>query len=264
MTNLSEKHHWDSVHKNNGMVLKNLLKFPIIKDILIWFHNWEFYKICSKYIKPAYQNIFEVGCAPGNYLIKFHELFWLHPNGIEYSEPWIQVLKENFTSNHIDANIIPWDFFDPHFLETNEWLYDVVYSMGFIEHFDNPSISIENHFKIAKKWGLVIVVIPNLTGINKVFTEKAILDIHNLSIMDNEVMKSLFEKYEILESWYLGWLFNIGLFCYKNPILEKIRFFFFMIQRLFIDPIYMILYKIWINFSNKYTSPSLIVVCRKN
>lgn len=264
MTNLSEKQHWDDVHINNGVILKNLLRFPIIKNILIWFHNWEFYKICSKYIEPNHKNVFEIGCAPGNYLIKFHELFGLHPSGIEYSEPWVKVLEENFSTNNIEANIISWNFFDANFLNSNEWVYDIVYSIGFIEHFDDPSVSIDNHFKITKKWWLVVIVIPNLSYLNKVLTEKSILDIHNLGIMDIEILKKKFDKYEVVEYWYLWWLFNIWLFSYKNRILEKIRFTFFIVQRLFIDPIFMILYKIWINFSNKYTSPSLIIVCKKN
>ncbi len=264
MTNLSEKQHWDGVHRDNGKILGKLLRFPIVKSILIWFHNWEFYTICSKYINPSYKNIFEIGCAPGNYLIKFHELFWLHPSGIEYSEPGVRVLEQNFKANNIDADIIHGDFFDTKFLSENEWKYDIVYSMGFIEHFDDPRSVIENHFRITKKDGLVIIVIPNLSYFNKIMTEKTILDIHNRTIMNIDVLRKLFDGYTIISGSYLGWFFNFGLFQYKNPILEKVRLIFFIFQRLLVDPIIMLLYKLWINLSNKYTSPSLMIICKKN
>lgn len=261
---LSEKKYWDSVHKDKSVTTRRFFRLPGIKNIVMWFQNWQFYRICKKYIKKEYKNIFEIWCAPGNYLINFYKLFWLHPNGIEYSKDWVNMLYKNFERNNIKANIIHWDFFDKAFLESHKEAYDVVCSLWFIEHFNNPKEAIENHFKITKKWWLIIIVIPNLYYWNRYLTEKNILNIHNLHIMKLDVLKDVLKKHNIIKIKYFWWLFNIWLFSYKSKFLEKIRLFFFVLQRIIIDPISMMLCKIWIDLSNKYTSPSIIVICKKD
>lgn len=261
--NLSKKEYWDNIHKDKSIITQKKIKLPGIKTIIIGFHNRELYKICKKHISKKYKKIFEVWCAPGNHLIKFHKIFWLHPNWIEYSKSGIKILEQNFKKNDIQWNIIHWNFFDKKFIKSNINKYDIVYSVWFIEHFSNPKIAVENHFKIAKKWWLIIITIPNFHYINKYFKTQKVLDIHNLEIMEFWTFKRLFQKYEILELRYFWWLFNIWLFSYENIILEKIRFILFVLQRIFIDPLFIILYKLWINLNNKYTSPSIIAICKK-
>lgn len=259
---LSEKKYRNSVHKHRSVMTKSIFSLPIIRHIVVWFHNWELYTTCKKHIKKKYETIFEIWCAPWNYLIQFYKMFWLQPNGIEYSKDGVDILKRNFKKNNIKSNIIDGDFFDTKFLTSNKEKYDVTYSLWFIEHFSDPSVAIENHFKITKKWWLVIIVIPNLYYLNKHFTTKEVLNIHNLNIMRLNALKKTIKNHEILELKYFWWLFNIWLFSYKSFVWEKIRFFFFILQRIFIDPIFMILFKLWINLSNKYTSPSIIAICR--
>lgn len=82
--------------------------------------------------------------------------------------------------------------------------------------------------------------------------------------MKLNVLKNEAKNYETLELKYFWWLFNIWQFSYENIIWENLRFFFFILQRIFIDPIFMVLYKLWINLSNKYTSPSIVMICRNN
>lgn len=262
---LSEKKYRNSVHKNKSVMTKSVFSLPIIKHIVVWFHNWELYSICKKYFKKDYKNIFEVWCAPWNYLIQFHKIFWLFPNGIEYTKDGFDILKKNFRENNITSNLIYWDFFDKQFLTNNKEKYDITYSLWFIEHFSNPKEAIENHFTITKKWGLVVLTMPNLYYLNKYLTEKGILNIHNLSIMNLDVLRnSLLKEYNILELKYFGGLFNIGQFSYRNKFLETIRFILFVFQRILIDPLFILLSLFWISLSNKYSSPSIIVICKKN
>lgn len=260
---LSEKEYWDGVHKDKSVTTRSFFKLRGIKNIVMWFNNREFYRICKKHFKKEYKNIFEVGCAPGNYLIKFNELFWLQANGIEYSQDWVNILNKNFKKNNIQWNIIHWDFFDKKFLEENEEKYDIVYSIWFIEHFDNTQEVIDNHFKIAKKWGTIIIVIPNLCYVNKCLTTNKVLNICNLDIIHLDQIKIYLKKYKTLEIRYFWWLFNIWLFSYTNKFLEKIRFMFFIVQRLFFDPICILLSILWVNLNNKYASPSIIAICKK-
>lgn len=252
----STKEHWDSVHKTRSQNF--IKKLPFLQ----WLQSYDFFNICKKYIKN-YKNVFEIGCAPGNFLINFAQKFNLEANGIEYSDEWIKKTQENFKKNNIEANIIYWDFFDEKFLNSNKEKYDIVYSLGFIEHFDHPETVIDRHFSLAKQWGLIIICIPNIAYINKALTPKKILNIHNLSIMNISTLKKIFAKHKIAKIWYYWWLFNMWLFFYDNFILEKIRFFMFLLQRIILDPILIVLYKLGLRVWNKYTSPWIIIICHK-
>lgn len=259
MKNKSTKTHRNWIHKGKSKLFSN-------KNIIFqWFQNYEFYHICKFFIKKKYKTIFEIWCAPGNYLINFYKKNNLTPNGIEYSKEWIKKTKKNLKYQWIKANIIQWDFFDNTFLQKNKEKYDIVYSLWFIEHFENPQDAINRHFALTKKGWLVIITIPNLFYINKLFVSKKILNIHNITIMNIPTIKKIFKQYNIIKIAYYWWLFNMWLFIYENYLLEKIRFSFFIIQRLIFDPISIFLYKtLKINFSNKYTSPGIIIICKKD
>lgn len=256
-TPLSKNKYWDNIHKDKS------LRFANIWVILEGLQNFEYFHTIKKYLKADYKNIFEVWCAPWNYLIRFHKRFWLSPNWIEYAHAWFEKTIDNLKINNIEWNIIFGDFFDKNFLLENKEKFDVVYSIWFIEHFEKVDEVIANHFAITKNWWLVIIAIPNLQYINGCFAEKSMLNIHNLAIMDIEVLHKYFHEYEILEIKYIGWLLNIGLLHYKNPLIEVVRFSLFILQRLLLDPVFILLRQIGINLSNKYSSPQILIVCRK-
>lgn len=257
MWNLSEEKFWTKIHKEKSVNFHKYFTF------FIWLQNYTYFKIIEKYISSKYKNIFEIWCAPWNYLIKFNKKYWLNPNWIEYTKNWFEKTVNNLKINNIKWDIIHCDFFNKNFIDNNINKYDVVYSIWFIEHFDNPELAIENHFKIAKDWWLVIISLPNLRYLNNYFFNNDILNMHNLKIMDLEELKKYFSKYSIQVLKYNWWLFNFGLFYYSNPIVESIRLLLFVIQRLIIDPIFILFYKLWIDLSNKYTSPQILVVCKK-
>ena len=61
---LSDKEYWNNVIEKKSVGFKSFVKLPIIRNMALGFYNWDFFKICRKYIKPEYRSIFEVGCAP--------------------------------------------------------------------------------------------------------------------------------------------------------------------------------------------------------
>lgn len=258
--NLSKNSHWENLHKNRSNWFIN---HWLLSTIIEWLQNYEYFTSIKKHINLIYKNVFEIWCAPWNYLVRYNKKFWLIPNWIEYTKSWYEITKNNLKSNNINWNIIYWDFFDKNFLKENNEKFDLVYSIWFIEHFENVQEVIDNHFLITKKWWLVVISIPNFKFFNKYLTEKKILDIHNLNIMDINILKQYFKKYNIKTIKYNWWLFNIWLFYYNNKILETIRLLLFIIQRIFFEPFFIILYKLKINFSNKYTSPQILIIIQK-
>ena len=90
--------------------------------------------------------------------------------------------------------------------------FDIVYSMGLIEHFESPAEIIDAHIKLLKKGGILIITIPNykdslyFTLLKILGKEKKLLETHNLSIMDKKKLNELLQskKIKILTLDYFG------------------------------------------------------------
>ncbi len=251
------KAHRDYVHTDQSKI--KVKTWPIFEGR----QNHEFFDICKKYLQGnTYKTLFEIGCAPWNYLIRFLEKYWYTPYGIEYSEQGYKRTVENLFSYKTKGEIFYGDFFDKEFIKNNKERYDVILSLGFIEHYDDPSEAIQNHFELAKKGGLVIITIPNLNGLNKTFVPQHIIDIHNTSIMNKHALKKLFAPYNVVTIQRYGGPINSWLYFYKNKLLETIRLAFFWFQRLIFDPIMILLYKLGIK-CNGNSAPQWIIICKK-
>lgn len=71
--------------------------------------------------------------------------------------------------------------------------FDVVYSLGVIEHYENPRPLIDAHLRLTKPGGLVLIAIPNYTGIHRrlqSYFDPNNLDIHNLELMNSDALRS--------------------------------------------------------------------------
>lgn len=75
--------------------------------------------------------------------------------------------------------------------------YDVVFSLGFIEHFQDTRDVIERHVNLLSEKGQLLILIPNFLGLNgkiQARYDKENLDAHNLKSMEiphlKEIMRS--------------------------------------------------------------------------
>jgi len=218
--------------------------------------------IISKYTKEG-ESIFEVGCAPGKILVYLARRLKLKPYGVDYSDEGLKKTVEVFRKAGFEENIFKEDFFSKSFHKENKEKYDIVCSFGFIEHFDNIEEVIGLHANLLKKDGLLIISIPNFARLNKIMTPKSMLDKHNLTIMDLNKLKERFNGLKIVEAKYIGGPFNFGLFQYDNKFIELIRFGLFLFQRILLEPIFYILKFLGIRLENKWASPAMIVIAKK-
>ncbi|MCL0065578.1 class I SAM-dependent methyltransferase [Dehalococcoidia bacterium] len=151
----------------------------------------------------------EIGCARGKYLIYFAKEFGYEVHGIDYSEKGVALAQENLKIAGVEGTILCQDIFQTSFQKES---FDVVYSMGLIEHFENPAEIIDAHIKLLKNGGTLIITMPNFKdslsfALNKIMgKEKKLLDTHNLSIMDKKVLNELFQRkgIKILFLHYFG------------------------------------------------------------
>jgi len=150
-------------------------------------------------------DLFEIGCAPGTMLKLFKELkpnFRLH--GIDYADEGIEITTRGFSSDGIDAKI--------HLGDVREFIsqdrFDIVTSHGFIEHFEDVTEIVEQHKRLAKPGGYVLITIPNYSPVLvrhliRRFDPQA-LKVHNLDIMHRDKLLKVMTDVG-LEKVRVGW-----------------------------------------------------------
>lgn len=166
--------------------------------------------------KGGSRKVVEIGSAPGKFLLRFHQKFGYEPFGVEYTADGVQLNKRLFAAAGLNPdNVWHEDAGDPEFLARNRESFDVVYSFGLIEHFSDPKEMIRNHVELLAPGGHLVIVIPNLRGVNLALTRffhRDLIALHNLEIMSKKAFRSLFSDLSLLESFcgYAG-LFTLGL-----------------------------------------------------
>lgn len=157
----------------------------------------------------------EVGCAPGRNLVRFNRLFGYRPWGVEYSPAGAQNARDTLVSSGFDpSTIIEADFFDQKFHRDYAGRFNVVLSLGFIEHFDDPACVVREHVDLIAPGGFLVCAIPNLRGWGYPFLAlyaRDLLSAHNCEIMRLRPFQRLFEGTE-LEERFCGYVGTWGVF----------------------------------------------------
>jgi 2-polyprenyl-3-methyl-5-hydroxy-6-metoxy-1,4-benzoquinol methylase len=173
------------------------------------------HRLFKQHIKTG-MRVLEIGCAPGKQLAYIGKHIGASIAGLDYSEHGIELSRNLFAKLDIACDLRCEDIFSTSF-ETNH--FDVVYSNGVIEHFDDPAPVIEKHFELTIPGGVCLMIIPNYSGIygrlQKYFDPKN-LGIHNTDIMNLQHLRELVS--EGLEgeaiTYHHGrmspWLLNFG------------------------------------------------------
>ncbi|MFN7992771.1 MAG: methyltransferase domain-containing protein [Bryobacteraceae bacterium] len=166
--------------------------------------------------KPPGSTVLEVGSAPGRNLIEFYNRFRYVPFGIEYSAAGAEINRALFVKHGLDAKaVIHADLFDDRALAKYHQRFDIVYSGGLIEHFQDPRPAIERHVSLLAPSGILIVTIPNLRGLNWLLCRASCPDrliTHNIGIMNHRYWSDLFREKGLTQllSGYYGML-DLGL-----------------------------------------------------
>lgn len=150
--------------------------------------NWQ--RVLSNNLKKG-DKVIEIGCAPGKVLSWIAFRTQAKVSGIEYSKVGFENTIELLGHLKIDADIRCEDVFETSFPTES---FDVVYSAGLIEHFEDPRPIVEAHFRLCRPGGKVVISIPNFSGIYgsllKRFDPEA-YSIHNVQIMNAKSLAAL-------------------------------------------------------------------------
>ncbi len=161
----------------------------------------------------------EVGCAPGKWLIFLNKELNYNVVGYEYVAPAAEKTVQNLLSQNISTDhfkIITGDFNK----DTLQGAYDLVVSLGFIEHFTDLDAVLAKHLKILNEKGYLVIGVPNFKGINypiqKIvdrYLADKMLPHHNLDAMDVNRYLDFARDYK-LDPLFVGYVggFERGLF----------------------------------------------------
>ncbi len=108
--------------------------------------------------------LIEIGCGSSIWLPYFYKEFGYNVAGVDYSQVGIDQVKHNLSQVGCNESlIINSDFWDVG--EELREQFDILFSFGVVEHFDDPSKVIAYFSNLLKEMGIIITYIPNLTGI---------------------------------------------------------------------------------------------------
>jgi 2-polyprenyl-3-methyl-5-hydroxy-6-metoxy-1,4-benzoquinol methylase len=197
------KKYWDDVWAEDRLPVE---VNPYLKGV-INYPNRRFHKYfleAFKEIKTSDMKLLEIGCAQSAWLPYFAKEFGFKVNGIDYSEIGCKKARKILLRSGVEGKIVCADFFSP----PNDMygVYDVVVSIGVVEHFDDTKLCIKALSKFLKPNGIMITVIPNMVGIiglvQKILNRK-IFDMHK--IIDSETLQKTHEicGFEVLDCNYI-------------------------------------------------------------
>lgn len=220
-------------------------------DKEIWdagYKNFKFFKagdadpvksFIKKYIPKSPGECFEIGCFPGRYLSILGDEGWIL-NGVDQTEHLNSLMAWLKSNSYKLGNIVNENFEK----FCSDVQYDLVYSCGFVEHFTNWEDIIEQHLKLVKDDGFIIITTPNFRGIQGLL-HRTLDEVnyyrHNPRSMDPAKWKKIVERHGFqvkkfghfgrFDFWY-GWQsrpyykrFFLYRFMSILPFLKKVIFF---------------------------------------
>jgi 2-polyprenyl-3-methyl-5-hydroxy-6-metoxy-1,4-benzoquinol methylase len=128
------------------------------------------------------ERLFEIGCAPGRWMVFYAERFGAAVAGIEYTELGVWQTRENLLKCGISGDVVHADFWSYSPAEP----YDIVLSIGFIEHFREFDAAFRRHASLIRPGGRLVLAVPNFQGLNRTLArwcDRSWLDAHNMDAM---------------------------------------------------------------------------------
>jgi SAM-dependent methyltransferase len=198
-TKLTDKNFWDAYWEKYQLPLEmsKSKQNPFLNELLNTF---------DRYLpQDKSLSILEIGGSPGQYLAYFHRTKGYQLNCLDYSKIGCAKTHENFSLLGLEGNVYECDLFAK---SLNLPKFDIVLSLGFIEHFSDTNLVIEKHLDLLKPQGILVLGVPNFIGINHFFLKHLAPDLlskHNLKVMDLRQWQNFEETFN-LEPIFKGYV----------------------------------------------------------
>src|SRR3989339_653085 len=156
--------------------------------------------------------LLDVGCGEGKWLVYFKEHFGFDVYGVDYSEEAYVTANRTLKTRGIDGVVIQQDFLADSFQTQYKEFFDVVVSMGVIEHFTDVGWVVDRYLNLLKPNGLLFTDMPNFCRdsfyrrANRFLGhEQSFKGAFNADIMEIETFRKIVRQSKNLEILKLGY-----------------------------------------------------------
>ncbi len=240
---LTDQNYWENYYHQASTQKAN------IENVCGYYNAiWDIW-VKSAARKP--ETVIEIGAYPGRYIAYFAAKLGLHVTGLDYNSDLNKIKESMEVMGVKDYDYIQADFFK--YLPDKK--YDLVFSGGFIEHFDDFKTTLDLHLNYLASTGSLLVMIPNMNYLRKYYArllDKKNIEVHNLNSMHLSVFKD-FASRNNLQIKYLsyegGFSFNV-----HEPLTKPYKKLAFKVTRKIFKAINPLLAK----YPSKYYSANII------
>ena len=112
-------------------------------------------------------------------------------SGLDYSRRGLDQARRLFDALHLSADLRCEDLRQTTLPRAS---FDIVYSLGVIEHFEDPREIVSDHLSLLRPGGTALMTVPNYRGIYGTcqrYFDSELLGHHNLEIMTCEALARL-------------------------------------------------------------------------
>jgi 2-polyprenyl-3-methyl-5-hydroxy-6-metoxy-1,4-benzoquinol methylase len=147
-------------------------------------------RLLRAHVRPG-MRVLEIGCAPGKMLAWVAKALKANVAGLDYSERGMLFCQTLFHALAIEADLRCEDLFVTTFPPKS---FSVVFSMGVIEHFNDPREAVKSHVMLLRSGGTALIAVPNFGGFYgrlQRMSDPQTLSLHNTSIMNAAALRAL-------------------------------------------------------------------------
>jgi len=175
----ADKLYWDRTWDNAP--LPRVIN-PYARDLNNYVYRkfHEFFREVLSQKETKDKKLLEIGCARSIWLPYFVKEFGFKVYGIDYSEIGCHQAMQILLNEGLRGEVIHSDFFSPP--EFMIGAFDVVVSLGVVEHFQDTVGCVGMLTKFLKPGGILITNIPNLIGLVGLVQKYFNRDIFNIHV----------------------------------------------------------------------------------
>ena len=151
--------------------------------------------------------VIELGAGSSRILPYLGRKFGYKVCGSDFSLAGCRLLRANLALQKVNGNVIYEDLFQS---SLKSQTFDMVYSSGLIEHFDDTRAVVAAHLRLLKPGGRLVLTVPNLQGYQGSIMRRlapALWDVHR--VFGPEELATLLKEmdFEQIRWGYLGSFF---------------------------------------------------------